>query len=320
MTKNIPEQVIMETSSCPLGCGAGDKLVFKGKDRLHALPGVFSVVRCNRCGLMRTNPRPSASTIGFYYPDNYGPYQNTKIDLAAKTSGKKNALKMFVRKFFQFNSKRTPSVRPGKMLEIGCASGEFMREMGAKGWEVSGVEFSPSAAENARNLGYQVYTGAVETMPEPSELYDMIVGWMVVEHLHDPVSALKKLNGCVRSDGYLIISVPNSGAIEAQCFGSAWYANHLPNHLYHFTPKTIRLILEESGWKIEKIYHQRIISSLVASIGYVMLDIGLATSLARKLTAMPSKGNKWNYVLFPVAYVMALFGQTGRMTIWAKKI
>lgn len=320
MTKNIPEQVIMESRPCPMGCRSDDDVVFKGRDRLHSLPGEFAVVRCKKCGLMRTNPRPSPDTIGFYYPDDYGPYQNTKVGSGDELRDKRSVLKRWVRGLFQFNCNRVPSLAPGKMLEIGCASGEFMHEMNSKGWDVAGVEFSPAAAENARKLGYQVYTGAVEAMPDPIDLYDMVVGWMVIEHLHDPVSALKKLNRCVRSDGYLVISVPNAGSMEARWFRSAWYANHLPNHLYHFSPRTLGSILQESGWKTEKIYHQRILSSLVASIGLALLDKGVATSFAQKLTAMPSRGNKWNYALFPLAYILSLFGQTGRMTIWAKKI
>jgi len=320
MNIDIPNIVSMESKPCPLGCSNSvDEEVFKGWDRIHDLPGEFLVVRCSKCGLMRTDPRPTADSIGYYYPDNYGPYNSTKVKSKGVKKSRAGKYKHFIRQLFQFNTKRIPKMEPGNMLEIGCASGEFLHEMAQEGWNVTGIEFSQIAAENARNLGYPVYVGSVESSPEPEYKYELIVGWMVLEHLHDPVSALKKLERWMKPGGHLVISVPNAGSLESRVFGNAWYANHLPNHLYHFTTQTIRTMLSEAGWEVEKIYHQRILSSLIVSVGYVLLDKGVFKTFAKKLVDMPAKGNKWNYILFPTACFLALFGQTGRMTIWAKK-
>src|SRR2546425_7402449 len=65
----------MESAGCPLECEARDDLVLQGSDRLHGLPGIFSVVRCRGCGLMRTNPRPTPHSMPFYYPADYGPHR-----------------------------------------------------------------------------------------------------------------------------------------------------------------------------------------------------------------------------------------------------
>ena len=75
----IPPDVVLEDADCPLGCPRSDETVLAGRDRLHGLPGRFQVVRCRSCGLMRTNPRPSPGTIGFYYPEDYHPYRNTRV-------------------------------------------------------------------------------------------------------------------------------------------------------------------------------------------------------------------------------------------------
>src|SRR5262245_4707604 len=71
-------KVVLELSPCPLGCPPGEEPVVQGHDRLHNLPGLFHVVRCNSCGLMRTDPRPTSESIGYYYPEDYGPYLSTR--------------------------------------------------------------------------------------------------------------------------------------------------------------------------------------------------------------------------------------------------
>ncbi|MCG7928200.1 MAG: class I SAM-dependent methyltransferase, partial [Candidatus Thiodiazotropha taylori] len=65
--------VELESKPCPLGCSPADEKVLTGHDRINNLPGEFDVVRCGNCGLLRTDPRPTPTSIGFYYPDDYSP-------------------------------------------------------------------------------------------------------------------------------------------------------------------------------------------------------------------------------------------------------
>lgn len=56
-----------------------DQIILTGRDHLHNLPGEFTVVRCLNCSLMQTNPRQTPEKIAFYYPDDDGPYKQSKI-------------------------------------------------------------------------------------------------------------------------------------------------------------------------------------------------------------------------------------------------
>ncbi len=309
-------KVELESKGCPLGCPSGDDLVLAGKDRLHGLPGEFSVVKCRTCGLMRTNPRPTPESIGFYYPKDYTPYLGTKVETS---DVRKLALwKRIVKKFITLNDTRVPTISPGRMLEIGCASGAYMHRMALNGWKVEGIEFSPDAAANARALGYPVHAGSLETAPEPNQPYDLIVGWMVLEHLHEPILALEKLRRWIRPGGRLVLSVPNAASWEFRLFKQRWYALQLPTHLTHFTPKTIRMVLTRSGWKTEQIMHQQNLGNLIASLGYCLEDLGASPGLVDKFVRFPEKLGWGHYVLFPLATLAGWFGQTGRMTIWAR--
>ena len=235
------ETITLESAPCSLGCMEDDEYIFSGKDLLHNVCGTYKVVRCRTCGLMRTNPRPTPESIGLYYPENYSPYLETLVSLNKKdqSSRIKQLLKPAVNWIFNSHGMVLPLLKPGRMLEIGCASGSFLHHMDKKGWEVQGVEFSEMAAKEAMKLGFAVHQGALENAPQPKETFDLIVGWMVLEHLHDPVASLKKLKVWAKPGAWMVLSVPNAGSIEFELFKGMGFALQLPTHLYHFKPKTL---------------------------------------------------------------------------------
>ena len=310
----------MESVPCPLGCSGGDTLVLKGRDRLNNLPGIFQVVRCNDCGLMRTNPRPAPGSMGLYYPDEYGPYRGTRIAPDKKNAVRTLFPKRWATNLFQFNTTRLPGLQPGRVLEIGCASGAFLDKLARSGWTAEGIEFSKTAAQSARSLGFSVYSGSLESAPDPQHLFRLVVGWMVLEHLHDPVRALQKLHRWVEPGGWLVLSVPNAGAIEFNIFRHQWYALHLPNHLYHFTTETLSRTVEAGGWRMTRVFHQRTLMNLAGSLGYRLKDRGRFSRLADILVALPEGRGAMNYLLYPLACLFSFPGQTGRMTIWARRM
>lgn len=316
---NIPKEVILENVECPLGCSKSDEVVLTGHDLIHDLSGEFTIVECQRCGLMRTNPRPNADSMGFYYPDDYGPYVGTRVlDVDPKPiKGIKKLFKAIFGLVINSNSQTLPTMPPGRMLEIGCASGAFLERMAGLGWQVQGIEFSEKVAHVAAKLGFHVHAGPLETAPDPDEPFDLIVGWMVLEHLHDPIGCLKKLRKWAKPGALLALSIPNAGSIEFSIFKDKWYALQLPHHLHHFTPHTLSLVLNASGWKLEKIHHQRVLKNLISSTGYVLRDKGFI-KLGQRFINIHDRAGRWVYVLYPLAWVLSLFGQTGRMTIWAR--
>jgi SAM-dependent methyltransferase len=318
--KDFPAGVKLEDKPCPLGCSDSDEFVLKGMDRIYGVPGEFTVVRCRTCGLMRTNPRPTLDTIGAYYPDNYGPHLDTRVKNITKKSPVHPLLRRIARKVFQMNATRLPAISPGRMLEIGCASGSFLRKMAIEGWDVKGIELSAKASENARSLGYSVHTGPIGTASEPERFFDLVVGWMVFEHLPDPLPSLRKLYSWTKPGGWLVLSVPDAGSLEFKIFRDYWYALHLPNHLYHYTSETIDAVLMRGGWRIERIFHHRLLNNLFPSIGYYLSDRGLKGRAVGWLINFPKNARMLHYFFYPISFLLGVFSQTGRMTVWARKV
>jgi len=317
MSNNLISDVVLEDVACPNGCSKHDEQLFTAHDRLHNLPGEYCVVRCRVCGLIRTNPRPAPESIGFYYPDDYGPYLGSQITM--ENEGFKRVLRNVYRAIFPNNSQVLPPLPPGRLLEVGCASGAFMGEMAANGWVVEGIEFSDSAAASARANGLSVHTGSVESAPDYRGPFDLVIGWMVMEHLHDPVGALSKLARWTKPGGWLAIAVPNAGSTEFLLFKGAGYALHIPNHLYHFTPETLAMLLEKSGWKVERVFHQRTLANWMGGLGYKLDDWSAPGWLSRPFKNYPGAPGLLTLLLFPLAWLFSLFGQTGRMTVWAQR-
>src|SRR3546814_5505292 len=161
---------------------------------------------------MRTTPRPDAATMGYYYPDDYQPYSQTRIkDKAPRKSGAKR--RRVLRDRVKPNA-LPPAATPGRLLELGCASGNFLHRMARAGWEVEGIEPSAHAAHQAMEAGYKVRNVSLEAAGDPQLPFDLIVGWMVLEHLHQPLDVLQKLRSWVRPDGWLVLSVPDAGGLE----------------------------------------------------------------------------------------------------------
>ena len=315
--KNIPQGIVTEDKICPNGCKKNDEVLFYAMDRFHDLKGNYPLVKCKTCGLIRTNPRPALATLSYYYPDNYGPYQGTIINSPSEKKAVLNKLKKIIQKITNTKSTAIPDMKPGKMLEIGCASGQFLHEMAHKGWEVCGIEFSDSSAENARQKGYKVFTGAFENAPDDYKNMDLVAMWMVLEHLSDPVNSLQKISSYMKQDAWLCFSVPNTDSYLFKTFKENYYDIHVPNHLYHYGTATLKDFLKNNGFEVKKIQHQRLINNLTGSLALKILQKNPASRLGKYLLNI---NDKILLLLFPVSYLLSIFGQTGRMTIWAKKI
>lgn len=311
--------LVLEDVACPLCSTPNDEPLLTGSDRLMGLPGEFAVVRCRGCNLARTSPRPTQDSIGFYYPSEYGPYREAPIEPPSGGSTLKARARGLVRRMLDTRATAVPPMPPGRLLEVGCASGGYLKTMSTEGWDVEGIEFSADAAKSARSLGLKVEAGAIETIDRPEASYDLIVGWMVLEHLHDPVASLRKLARWTKAEGRLALSVPDRGAAEFMLFKDRWYALQLPTHLFHYDSASLTKMLERTGWKVERIIHQRSLANLVASTGYWLSDKGWG-KLGRRLADFPENASPLAFLaLFPFAWVMAAIGQTGRMTVWARR-
>lgn len=304
----------LETMDCVLcGASAASKVIEDCPDRLLGTPGLYSVVRCDDCGLLRTNPRPTPAAIDQHYPATYVPFN---LD-AERKQGLAGALRELLGRRFEQRYGRTdlvvapPDGSGRRLLDVGAGSGTYAYRMSAAGWDVWALEPSDMAARAAVDvLGRErVCSARIEGAEYPESFFDLVTVNHVLEHLHEPVTGLRRLRRWIRPGGHIRVTVPNVDSPDRKLLGSSWLGFDLPRHLYHFAPDTIGRLLEHCGYVVESNIPQWLPSMFAQSVA-------VAVNRVRK---RPSPGRLPYYAAYPVGALIANAGITGAMTVTASR-
>lgn len=227
-------------------CGEDDsEPLNRGPDLLLNRDGDFQLVRCRNCGLIYQNPQLTLDELAEHYPENYDPYQESVTSLGftqriSAQHGLSRRLKLLTRY----------AQPPGRLLDVGCATGLFLNAAHQQGWQVEGVELSTHAAEYARRqFGLSVFQGTLEQASFSAGTFDVVTMWDVLEHVIDPRETVREVARVLRPGGLLALSLPNPRAIQARVFGSSWVGWDRPRHLHIFTPDVLTAYLREAGFK-----------------------------------------------------------------------
>ncbi len=323
-----------ETASCIL-CGATkNRLVITASNLLYDRPGRVRVVRCCECGHYYQSPRPTPETIGQCYPQNYGPHvehqqeepgpsencetTNRPWYLSDAVRAIPGLRQLYYRLEDRFSEIVPPADTPGRALEIGCGSGRYLEMLQQQGWDMEGIEPALEPSIRCRDRGLRVRTGTFEAFELEANEYDAVIAWMVIEHLHDPVSALREIRRILRPGGLLVFSVPNFACWETWFFRRYHYMINEPTHLHHFTPRSLQQLLAHAGFKLTRLHYQQNLYYVVGSIGIWLSNCCPRIYNGRRLLDFcESPSLRGRLALAPFAKLAAALRQTGRITIVA---
>lgn len=208
----------------------------------------FAVVQCQDCGLCFTNPRPSPRCIGQFYPPVYRPHRScAKRRPVAPRAGITLVRRRRERQLLRWHGQ-------GRLLDFGCGGGAFLELMHSHGWDVTGIDISEAAVQRVRlDLGLPALVG---TLPHPDlepESFDVITMWHSLEHVHSPREVLREVHHLLAPGGKLLVATPNIDSLPFRWFGRHWFGLDLPRHLTHFTPWTLPLMLERTGFQVNPV-------------------------------------------------------------------
>jgi 2-polyprenyl-3-methyl-5-hydroxy-6-metoxy-1,4-benzoquinol methylase len=140
---------------------------------------------------------------------------------------------------------------PGRLLELGSASGHFLDEAHTHGFAVTGIEPVPSVAGRAaQRFGVQVIPRFIEDVELAASEYDVVCGWHVLEHLADPRAVLASVLAALKPGGFLFIEVPNIGSVSARRRKRAWAPLDLAHHTAHYTAPALEAMLQGAGYEV----------------------------------------------------------------------
>jgi SAM-dependent methyltransferase len=141
-----------------------------------------------------------------------------------------------------------PREKRGRLLDVGCGAGQFLRRMANYGWSVAGVDPDPEAVKVARTDGLDVRHGPLEEQRFPTGEFDVITMQHVIEHLPNPMATLAEARRVLRPDGRLVVLTPNTDSLGVREFGQAWLDWDPPRHLILFNSNSMRAVLAAAGF------------------------------------------------------------------------
>lgn len=238
---------IIHYEACPVCKQSNFKFVFDVVDYTVSKQK-FSIYECEHCSLRFTQDVPTEDAIGIYYKsEDYISHTNTSKGLINNLYQKVRTITMKQKAALVMDKTR---LQKGSLLDIGSGAGAFLSTMQGRGWTVLGLE--PDA--DARKVALADFN--ISSIPSSeiyhleTEKFDAITMWHVLEHvhqLHDYISTLHKI---LKPGGKLLIAVPNYTSKDAATYQQYWAAYDVPRHLYHFSPKALRKLMEPHGFKV----------------------------------------------------------------------
>lgn len=240
--------------TCPICGGPLQQTRVNAYDRLVTGGGPFGVVECPACRYGVTDPQLSGEELAPYYADSY--YEDFYEHTGG--SGPLHKLRLLLRRRGAERRWRRPPfqlsrVEPGRVLEVGCGSGELLAQFAARGWQTYGLDPSAAATAAAARRGAEVHTGTLEDQPWERGSFQLVVFQHSLEHIPDPVEAVRTAAELVKQGGRLLIDVPNWTSWQRGLFRDRWCMLDLPRHLQHFSPRALASLGEQLGLEVRAV-------------------------------------------------------------------
>lgn len=205
----------------------------------------YSLYHCRSCKLIFISPTPTQTvdiyTEGYFYGATGG-FGYINYDEAKQLD--QQTFETYLDKIALFNPP------PGKLLDVGTATGKFLLSAKARGWDVAGTEISEAAAQRGREQGLMIQTGALPDTSFLPESFDVITLWDVFEHLPNPHDALGRFLTLLKPNGLLLLNLPDAGSVYARLSGRFWQLILPPEHIYLYNKKNLELLLKQYGFSV----------------------------------------------------------------------
>ncbi len=250
----------LEPVACPL-CGGHDDAPAFAKDG-------FAIVRCRGCGLVYVNPRLRVADLVRLYSDQVISPAAYYVRTEAQDERSFSARIALIERWR----------RPGRLLDLGCGPGTFSVAARARGWQTVGLDVNTTSIAHCRARGLEVIAGAFPHPALAGQTFDVVAMNDFLEHLTDPVGALRVVRSLLAPGGVVFISTPDVGALMARLTGARWLHLKPNEHLVYFDRRTIRRALEAAGFRVEH----------VQSIGRLR-NLGVALEKVAAYGELPSR-------------------------------
>jgi len=256
---------MIKINKCDLCNNKNLKYIYSDRDKMYNIKGNYPLNICNNCGLIFLNPQPNREEISKHYP------KKKYYSLKEAPSSKKRKLtdkliypangsillKLLLNPIRPF-LRTTKIIKNGKILDVGCGTGNFLRKMKKYNMKCYGIEPNDFDKKNAKKHKLNIFHGTLTQAKYPDNYFDVITINHVLEHVNNPTRTLEELRRILKPNGTLIITVPQSNSLAHKIFKKYWIHLDIPRHIYQYSTITLKKYAKKTGFKIETItYKQR---------------------------------------------------------------
>ncbi|HTD06137.1 class I SAM-dependent methyltransferase [Undibacterium sp.] len=283
-----PEPELEAVAACPF-CGSTERKLAYGDAQdwaFYCAPGKWAYWDCAGCQALYLDPRPTPQSIGKAY-DKY--YTHGLKPLARLAQNFKTALRnecykhwfgirlsprlhlpgiaaplanlLKGRFIIPFGLQELAQMPAGKLLDIGCGSGDFLLLAKQAGWQTLGIDLDSKACEVAQSKGLRVINAGIEEVGKLQEQFDCLFCSHILEHTYDPNSLLRLMKSVLKPGGRILLSLPNSQSAFRYYFGKEWRGLEAPRHIAIPAAASLKIQLEQLGFHVHTALHHTIFSS-----------------------------------------------------------
>ena len=238
----------------------------------------YSLAQCAACGLVYVANPPSQTELGNLYSFNAGYHKEFQNNYSEYKNHHKIA-----KEHYHFLKKYKSQ---GRLFDIGCSAGFFLKLAKENGWETYGLEINKGSARIARErYGLEVTIGTLDQADFEPKSFDVITMWDVIEHVRNPMKTMSVINRLLKEDGIIALSTPNIDGLFPKLsyllyrckIINYWPHPEPPYHLFQFSKRTIFDLLKLTGFNLLKIYDKRNL------VSYIMGQLKSSLSFRKRL-------------------------------------
>jgi predicted SAM-dependent methyltransferase len=199
---------------------------------------IFEIKSSKYDGILKTFPQPSAEELPEYYEsDKYISHQTTSTSIKDVVYQKVKSFMLRRKKQWVMQHKTS-----GKILDIGAGTGDFLNCFDEQSWQKYAVEPSDKLEKVLKQKSITIVENLKAFQPHS---LDVITFWHSLEHIPDLEYTLSELERVIKKDGIVFIAVPNYKSYDAKCYEQFWAAWDVPRHLWHFSRKGLKKIVQQ---------------------------------------------------------------------------
>lgn len=288
------------------------------------IPGDFAMHECLGCGALHVVPQPTPEQLGGFYEESYyGGSPHKFIGPVARLVS-----------LFQGGRARRLSRHlspPARVLDVGCGNGAFLVRLQQRGFEVEGTELTRFAVERVPpESGIPVHVGDLRELDLPSDHYDAVTMWHVLEHVRDPRATCEAVARVLRPGGYFLMALPNVASWQASLFGMHWFHHDPPRHLFGLNPRSLSLLLSRHGFDLLRLDTFSLDHDSYGWVQSVLNALGFRRDHAYDTLKGLDEASSWRRVVdltsvailagpaVAIAAIESLLGRGGTMTATAR--